>query len=90
MIALWLILGVLVGFYARQVYDMLKIILDDFTERRDAQKGGIVRPEKHLATRNQPIDLSTNSGVIMRPTPTQAGLSEIAAQRERNERLKRQ
>ncbi len=87
---LTLILGLLGGFYARQVYDMLKVIYDDYIERKQASQAGVVRPIKRLDTKSQPIDLSTGSGVVLRPTPTQAGLSEIAAQRERNERLKRQ
>lgn len=88
---LWLILGLLVGFYARQVYDMLKDVYEDFTERREAQSAGVVRVTRNKVTRSEPLDMSTSSGVVMRPTPTQAGLNDLsvlANEKARNEKLK--
>lgn len=87
-----LILGLCVGFYARKVYDMLLDIYQDFTERREAQSAGVVRVSRNKVTRAEPLDMSTSSGVVMRPSPLQAGLlerSELANEKERNAKIKR-
>lgn len=83
------ITGLLLGFYGRQMHDMLKDIYDDYVYRREATQAGVVRPEKRLATRAQPQDMSVGkeSGVIMKPSPMMARISEIDAQRERNKKL---
>jgi|GEM_PF-4105301 len=85
MTPLWLIVGLLTGFYAQKVYTMLKTVFDDYSERKQASQSGVVRPERHQVTRNIPIDLTTQSGSIMRPTPDQHRLN---AMKERDIKLK--
>lgn len=88
---LGIILGLLVGFYARQVYDMLKDIYDDYTERREASAAGVVKVQRNKVTRSEPLDMSAGGGVVMRPSPMQAGLlerSELANEKERNAKLR--
>lgn len=64
-----LILGLLIGYYGRQVYDKLNTLVDHYQDTREAKQVGVVRAQGTLATRNQPIDLSSDTGPIMRPTP---------------------
>lgn len=64
-----LILGLLSGFYGRTVHDRLNSIYAELRERKEAKNVGVVRPIGIPATRNQPIDLSTETGGIRKPTP---------------------
>lgn len=86
MIFFALILGLLVGFYARSIYDMIKIIYDDYIERKQAQGVGVVQPNiQRGATRNQPINLQSDSGVVHRPNPH---LATVQAIKEREKKMK--
>jgi hypothetical protein len=64
-----IILGLLAGFYARQVRDKLDVLIEDHKDRSFAKQVGVVRPEVSRATRQQPIDLSSDTGVVRRPRP---------------------
>lgn len=66
-----LILGLLLGFYGRTMYDKLNQLHEEFTERRAAKQVGVVRPVGIPITKNQPIDLSSDTGPVMRATPQQ-------------------
>jgi len=77
MIALWLILGLLAGFYAKEMYTMLKELYEAKTEEREANKAGVVRPVAGKVTKNTPIDLSSSTGSIPRMTPDQIELARI-------------
>lgn len=64
-----LILGLLLGFYGRAMYDRLNQLYDEFKDRQEARNVGVVRPVGIPATKNQPIDLSSDTGGVMKPTP---------------------
>lgn len=80
-----LILGLLVGYYCRQVYNMLKRLIDDLEWKQSAKQVGVVKPERTGGdTRSQPINLEDKgSGVIRRPTPDEIMLQNIKKQEER-------
>lgn len=82
--ALGLLIGLASGFYAYDLRWRVNHMLTAQREQRQAKQTGVVRPERRLNTRSQPIDLSTNTGSIMRLTPEQHALR---AQKERNDRL---
>lgn len=65
---LCLIIGLLVGYYARQVYDNIKDIQERLQAKREYTEAGIVRPK---VTRITPqIDLTISpTGGVRRPTP---------------------
>lgn len=84
-VLLALILGLLAGFYAQKVYNMVKDVWLDLKERNEAQNAGVVRPVGARVTKNTPIDLSTQAGSIMPMTPEQHALARM---KERDERLK--
>lgn len=71
------ILGVLAGYWARDVQQRIHKLYAMFKDRLDAP-AGVVRPERvRGVTRGQqePIDLSTDEpGLVMRPTPDQAAM----------------
>lgn len=67
-----LILGLLLGFYGRAMYDRLNLLYAEFQDRREAKQVGVVRPVGVPAdTKHQPIDLSSETGGIRRPTPAE-------------------
>lgn len=72
-----LILGLLLGFYGRTMYDRLNQIYEEFRERQEARQVGVVRPRGIPATKNQPIDLSSDTGGVRKPSP-----AEIENQRQ--------
>ena len=65
---LCLIIGLLVGYYARQVYDNIKDIQERLQAKREYTEAGIVRTK---VTRITPqIDLTISpTGGVRRPTP---------------------
>lgn len=77
---LTLILGLAVGFYARQVLDKLNALYDEAVERREAKQVGVVKVQGIANTRNQPIDLISETGGIRKPSPLEI---ENARQDER-------
>lgn len=72
---LTLITGLLLGFYGRAMYDKLTQLYEEFVERREAKQVGVVRPVGTPVTKNQPIDLTSDTGGVMRPRP--AALEDI-------------
>lgn len=76
------ILGLLVGFYARTVYDYVKRTFDLLKDKFEFDRSGVVKPQVSRHTRNQPIDLSTSTGGIRKLTPDEI-LMERAKERER-------
>ena len=84
---LTLILGLLIGYYCRSVYEYVKNSYDMLRERFDAHQAGVVKPEVSRVTRKpiQEIDLTSDTGGIMRPTPDQILTERM---KERNEKIK--
>lgn len=72
-----LILGLLTGYYGRQVYDMLQLIYEERKDRIEAQQVGVVRPVGIAATKAQPMDMTSETGGIRKPSP-----AEIENQRQ--------
>lgn len=64
-----LIIGLLLGFYGRAVYDKLNLLYEEQKDRREAKQVGVVRPVGMPVTKGQPIDLSSDTGGVMKPTP---------------------
>lgn len=80
-----LILGLLIGFYARDMRDKLKDIYTNYKEERFLRDAGPVKPERTRGpTRSQPIDLSSDTGPVMRPTPDEI---IVANMKEREKKL---
>ena len=67
---LCLILGLLIGYYGRSIYDRLNLIYEQKKDQIEARNVGVVRPVGIAATRNQPIDMSSDTGPVMRPRPS--------------------
>ena len=80
-----LVIGLLVGYWAKEVYIKLNQLHEDYVERKQAKEVGVVRPSRRPVN-NQPIDLSSETGGIRRLSPDQYIL---ANQRERDEKVKR-
>jgi hypothetical protein len=82
---LYLILGLLIGFYARAVFDAIHRAIALIIESQKRNESGVVRPNAVRATRNQAVDFTTETGGVRRMTP-----DEILTQRakEREKRLK--
>ncbi len=70
-------IGLLIGFYGDALYTKVSAIAEDLQDKREAKKVGVVRPIGTPATRNTPIDMSSDTGGIRKPTP-----AEIEDQRQ--------
>jgi hypothetical protein len=79
---LFIIIGLLVGFYARVMFDYVKSIYVMLVEKHSSHKAGVVRPQVSQVTRNQPINLESQTGGVLRPSPNQV-LLDAAAERDR-------
>ena len=66
---LTLILGLLLGFYGRDIRDRINYMYEYWQEKRDRHEAGVVTPQVSRVTRHQPVDLSSETGGIMRPRP---------------------
>lgn len=84
---IYLILGLLLGFYGRSVYDYVHGTYDMLREKFDAHQAGVVKPEVSRVTKKavQEIDLTSDTGGIMRPSPDQV---LTARMKERNQNIK--
>lgn len=70
---LTLIIGLLLGFYGRMIYDRLNMLVEIRREEHEAKKVGVVRVTRETVNPNEPIDLSApGGGVVKRQTPAQA------------------
>lgn len=85
MTPLYIIIGMLAGWYAKEVYRRLDVLYKAKQEEHQAKQAGVIRPTPIKATRSQPIDLTSQTGGIMRLTPEQHAL---ARQKERDAQLK--
>lgn len=82
---LTLIIGLLVGYYARTVRDYVKQTRDMLLEKFDKHQAGVVAPTVSRATRQQPINLESETGGVMRPSPNQVALNAMI---EREKKIK--
>jgi len=84
---MYLVLGLLLGFYGRSVYDYTHSTYNMLREKFDAHQAGVVKPEVSRVTRKpiQEIDLTSDTGGIMRPSPDQVLTNRM---KERNARIK--
>ena len=80
---LFLILGLQIGYWAKEVYVKLKEIREKQEENKAYGQAGVTRAKGQPI---QQIDLTSKSGGIRRPTPENY---VIANMKERDERLKR-
>lgn len=66
---LGLILGLLLGFYGRAIYNRLDALYEQKKDEREAKNVGVVRIRGVRGSRDQPIDLSSDTGSVLRPSP---------------------
>lgn len=64
-----LIIGLLIGFYGRAVYDKLVALYEQKRDEIEARQVGVVRPVGHRVTKGQDTDLSSETGPVSRPRP---------------------
>lgn len=80
---LFLILGLAIGYWGRQVYDYLRLIAEQTKEQKVYNDSGVVRPTSRVIRQ---VDLTvSDTGGVRRPSPDQAMLASI---KERDARLK--
>ena len=79
---IYLAVGLLIGFYARVMFDYVKSIYVMLVEKYSSHQAGVVKPQVSQVTRNQPINLQSETGGVTRPSPNQV-LLDAAAERER-------
>lgn len=84
MTPLYLIVGLLAGYWARQTYDKLSALYTERMEAREAKQAGVVRPT-HRPVTNLPFTDNSETGGVKRPSPDQIFM---ANQKARDERLK--
>jgi hypothetical protein len=78
-----LILGLMAGFWAKDVYVTIHDLKDRLKADKDYKAAGVVKPGVQPVARQ--IDLTAKSGVIRRPSVEQ---SKIANLEERERRLR--
>ena len=66
------ILGLMTGYYGRQLYDKLNQLIETKREELLARQTGVVRVKGVPANPNEPIDLTASGSVVKRPTPALA------------------
>lgn len=74
-----LLIGLLVGFYARNIWEKLLQIQRELADINFVRKTGAVQPQKRLQTRTEPINLASKNGSIRKPTPQEVRLNQIDA-----------
>lgn len=81
------LIGLLMGFYGYTTLNYIKNIYETVKEAREYKNAGVVRPGVTPVTKNtnQPIDLSTETGGVRRPTPEQYAIANL---KERERRLR--
>lgn len=82
-----LLIGLVAGYWAKDVRDKIKYIYENYKHERFLNDAGVVKPQAQRVTKNQPIDLSTESGPVLRASPDQARLAALKEQEERAKRL---
>ena len=80
---LTLILGLLIGYWCKEVYQKLRLIVEQTKEQKIYNDSGIVRPTSRVVRQ---VDLTvSDTGGVRRLTPDQAMLANI---KEREARVK--
>lgn len=69
------IIGLLFGFYGQSIYAKLSDIYEHKRDEIEARQVGVIRPVGRRVTTGQPIDLSSETGSVIRPRP--AAVEEI-------------
>jgi hypothetical protein len=64
------------------MFDYVKSIYVMLVEKYSSHQAGVVKPQVSQVTRNQPINLQSETGGVTRPSPNQV-LLDAAAERER-------
>lgn len=64
-----LLTGLLVGFYARAVYIRVDALYREWRYQQDVKQAGVVPPTKTRVTKGQPVDNSSETGPVTRPSP---------------------
>lgn len=81
---LFLILGLLVGYWCKEVYQKIDRVLEQTKEQKIYNDSGIVRPTSRVVRQ---VDLTvSDTGGVRRPSPDDAMLANI---KERDARLKK-
>lgn len=83
MLVLGLILGLLAGFWAKDIYVTLHSIYANQKDQKEYNKAGVVRPGVTRGVTPQPINLESRTGGVRRPTPEQAKIANMEAREER-------
>ena len=83
-----LLIGLVAGYWARAVYDKVAALYELWREKLETPPG-VVKIQKTPVTRNQPIDLSSDTGPVMRPNPNQI-IIENMKERDRKLRINHQ
>lgn len=78
---LLILIGLLIGYWARDVQDKLKELTSSMKAAKKYEKAGVVRPYVNKLAPPQAVDLSTKSGVIRQKGPIQYE-NEQRAERE--------
>lgn len=82
---LTLIIGLIIGFYGMALYNNVKEILARLKDTREYEQAGIVKPVVTPDRQAPPINLSSSSGGVRRPTPDEY---LMANQKARDAKLK--
>lgn len=82
---LTLIIGLLLGFYGRSVYDYVQRTYEMLQEKFDKHQAGVVTPSVSRVTRNQTINLESETGGVVRPSPNQVALDRMV---ERDKKIR--
>lgn len=77
-----LIIGLLLGFYAKELLTKVQFLYDLWQEKTDRHEAGVVTPRAQRITRSAPIDLSSETGGVMRPRPDTAAIHNMKAREE--------
>lgn len=77
------IAGLLVGFWAKDVYITIHNIERNHKAQKDYEQAGVVRPGISRGATPQPINMESKTGGVRRPTPEQATLANMKAREER-------
>lgn len=82
-----LLIGMLLGFYGRQLLDKVVYLYSYWEEKRDRHEAGVVKPSVSRNTRTLPqiVDLTSESGGVMKPKPDVNAMRNI---KEREARIR--
>lgn len=83
-----LLIGLLIGFYARDIETKVRFLYELQQEKRDRHEAGVVTPSVSRVTRHQPqiVDLTSETGGVMRPRPDTQAQQNI---KERERKIRR-